>query len=172
MMILSSCQTTSVVKDVHMGADIVSGGYVIAYIGLIEALHVAPVYSTKDGFALKTSFQSPRRMKFVEAWSYGKQFSYSKTVTEKMMCLLPPCAPMVAEQGIILMTDAEFTEAASHGFEFQLVGKTGKIVAKMPAQSFRAILDLKNKHGLVSAAPSPGTETADKMNQSIQNDEI
>jgi hypothetical protein len=77
-MILSSCQTPAVVKDVHMGAHIVYGADVIAYFGLVEALHARPLYSTKSGSGLKTSFQSPRKMGFLEAWSYGKQFDYVK----------------------------------------------------------------------------------------------
>ncbi len=74
--ILSACQTPAVVRDVHMGADIIYGADVIAYFGLIEALHAQPVYSSKAGFGLKTSFQSPRRLK---SWKHGVMESNSTT---------------------------------------------------------------------------------------------
>jgi hypothetical protein len=147
-----------------MGADIVAGGYAIAYMGLFEALHVAPVYSTKSGYALKTNFQSPRRMNFLEVWSYGKQYPYVKSVTEKIACLIPPCVTMISEQGIISLSEAEFTGAASQGFEFEMAGKAGKIVGKVPAASFRAVLDRKAREGFVTAprlAPALPAGTAD-----------
>ncbi|TDQ34836.1 hypothetical protein DEV91_10234 [Phyllobacterium brassicacearum] len=100
---LSACQTPAVVRDVHMGADIIYGADVIAYFGLIEALHAQPVYSSKAGFGLKTSFQSPRRLRILEAWSYGKQFDYAKGIDEKMPCPIPPCMPMNVEQGVVSM---------------------------------------------------------------------
>ena len=157
-LLLSACQTPAVVKDVHLGADIVYGGDVIAYYALIEALHVTPLYSTRSGFGLKTSFQSPRKMYFLEAWSYGKQFDYVKGMTTKSVCLIQPCMPMSAEQGIMSMDEADFIAAASKGFEFELVGKAGKIVGKVPAQAFRTVLDMKGRlkqPPTSPAAPAP-----------------
>jgi len=169
-MILSSCQTPAVVKDVHMGADIVYGADVIAYFGLVEALHARPLYSTKSGFGLKTSFQSPRKMGFLESWSYGKQFDYVKGTTEKTLCLIPPCMPMSAEQGIVSMGDADFVAAASKGFEFELVGKAGKVVGRVPAQTFRTVLDMKSKlkpalAPPIAAAPNASDDTSEKPDE-------
>ncbi len=142
---LISCQTPTVVKNVHMGADIVYGRYVIAYYALIESLHARPLYSTRSGFGLQISFQSLRRSSILEVWSYGKQFDYAKSLTERMPCLIPPCAPMHVEQGVISMNDTDFVTAASNGFEFELVGRAGNVVGKIPAQAFRTVLDMKSK---------------------------
>lgn len=142
---LCACQTPAVVKDVHMGADIVYGSNVMAYYGLIESLHARPLYSTKSGFGMQTSFQSPRRLSILEVWSYGKQFDYAKGLTEKMPCLIPPCAPMNVEQGVVSMGETDFVTAASKGFEFEMVGRGGKVIGKIPAQAFRTVLEMKNR---------------------------
>ncbi|HMF66310.1 MAG TPA: hypothetical protein VK602_01725, partial [Phyllobacterium sp.] len=68
------------------------------------------------------------------------------------------------------MDETDFIAAASKGFEFELVGKAGKIVGKVPAQAFRTVLDMK---GRLKPAPTPQVTAAPSATEdaSEKNDE-
>lgn len=140
---LSSCQSAGVVKDVHMGSEIAYGPEVFAsYMGF-QSLKAQPFYSTKSGYGFTTLNVSPFRSALSEAWSYGKQFEFTKGTTTKSICFVQPCIPMSQETGIVAMDEADFLNAARNGFTFELVGKSTKVVGKIPATAFQKALEEK-----------------------------
>ena len=56
------------------------------------------------------------------------------------------------ETGVVAMDEADFVAAATKGFDFELAGKAGKIVGRIPAHAFRRVLDLKSSMKLPPAA--------------------
>lgn len=149
---LSSCLTPpSVVNDVHMNDKTAYGSIATAYYAVFSFLQVQPFYSTTAGYGFKTVYAAFDRVNFEEAWSFGKRLEFTKGTFERQPCFQAPC--MVFSNGIVILTEAEFLEASSNGFAFELVGKSGKVVGKVNPQAFRDALKLKSKLG-PPAAPS------------------
>lgn len=152
VMALASCQTSTVVKDVHMRSDTAYGPSVMAYYALFTSLSVQPYYSTTVGYGFKTRYVGPGKSLISEAWSYGKQLQFIKGLSTRMPCYIRPCVPTREDTGMVAMDEADFIAAASKGFDFELAGKAGKIVGRIPAHAFRRVLDLKSSMKLPPAA--------------------
>lgn len=151
-MLLVSCQTSTVVKDVHMRSDTAFGPDVLAYLDLFMSLNAQPYYSTTVGYGFKTFYTGPRKSHFSEAWSYGRQMQFEKGVSRRGACFFRPCLPTREETGVVAMDEADFVAAATKGLDFELAGKAGKIVGRIPAHAFRRVLDLKSSMKLPAAA--------------------
>ncbi len=163
---LGACQSSGVVKDVHMGAEIAYGPEVMASFEVFDSLKAQPFYSTKSGYGFKTAYTGALKGGILEAWSYGKQFEFTKGTTGKTLCLIQPCVPMAYETGLVAMGEADFVNAAKTGFDFELVGKATKVTGKIPATAFRAVLDLKSRLG--STAPVPAVENAPNQQKTAE----
>jgi hypothetical protein len=153
-MALASCQTSTVVKDIHMRSDTAYGPSVMAYYALFTSLSVQPYYSTTVGYGFKTRYVGPGKSLISEAWSYGKQLPFTKGLSTRIPCYIRPCAPTREDTGMVTMDEADFVAAASKGFEFELAGKAGKIVGSIPAHAFRRVLDLKSGMKLPDVPPN------------------
>ncbi len=141
---LVACQTSTVVKDVHMASDTAYGPDVMAYYAVFTSLSAQPFYSTTVGYGFKTRYVGPSKSMISQAWSYGKQLQFTGGLSTKVPCYLLPCSPTREDTGVVSMDEADFVAAATKGFDFELAGKAGKIVGRIPAHAFRRVLDLKS----------------------------
>ena len=173
---LASCQAAGVVKDVHMGSEAAYGPEVLAYYAIFESMKVQPFYSTRSGYGFTTFHATLYKDPTLEAWSYGKQFEFTKGRTEKTTCLVQPCVPVTQELGEVAMDEADFLNAAKNGLEFELVGKRSKVVGTIPATAFQKVLEQKNKlrpaAPAVAGAAGPGVpQAATKTEEMAIDDE-
>ncbi len=77
---------------------------------------------------------------------------------------------MNVEQGVVSMNETDFVAAASNGFEFELVGRAGKVVGKIPARTFRTVLDMKSKlkpTPPIAAAPATTDAAPEKVGEDL-----
>ena len=72
-----------------------------------------------------------------EAWSYGKQFKFTKVNGNVMGC---GAGCTLQEGGFIHMTEAQFKKAAIEGFGFKLLGSGGSVEGVVPASAFAQVL--------------------------------
>jgi len=150
--LLVSCQTSRVVKDVHMRSDTAFGPDVLAYLDLFMSLNAQPYYSTTVGYGFKTLYTGQGKSHLSQAWSYGRQMRFERGVSRRAACFFRPCLPTREETGVVAMDEADFVAAATKGLDFELAGKAGKIVGRIPAHAFRRVLDLKSSMKLPSTA--------------------
>lgn len=162
---VGACQSAGVVKDVHMGAQIAYGPEVFASYTGFESLKAQPFYSTKSGYGFTTLRASPFKSAISEAWSYGKQYEYTKGATAKSMCLIQPCMRASYQSGIVAMEEADFLNAAKAGFEFELVGNSTKVVGKVPAAAFQKVLEQKSRLGPVAPVAASAAAAMEKLPQ-------
>ncbi|CAN7397907.1 hypothetical protein LJR231_002480 [Phyllobacterium sp. LjRoot231] len=142
-----------------MGDKTAYGPVVTANYAIFTFLQVRPFYSTKAGYGFKTVYASFDRVSFDQAWSFGKELEYVKGSTERQPCFQAPC--MVTTNGIVTLSEEDFLAAATKGYEFELVGKSGKVTGKAAALAFREALKLKSKLGPTIAAPTINAAPAD-----------
>jgi len=79
-------------------------------------------------------------MSFREAWSYGKQYTYV-VGSEKVMGCSAGCS--LYESGVIRLSEVDFQNAVTQGFEFKLIGKGGAFEGKVPAEAFQQVQSQK-----------------------------
>jgi hypothetical protein len=134
------------------------GSFINVAVGTSDWLYIRPFISSKSDYGFSTSYATDDKILVTEAWSYGKKFRYSKGVIRTRRCRDGNC-PAV-ESGIVFLSEPEFQTAAVNGFEFELIGKLGKVTGRIPAQAFREVLNLKSKLDPVATAPASGSSTS------------
>ncbi|MBK3745949.1 hypothetical protein G3A39_43160 [Paraburkholderia aspalathi] len=140
---LSSCQgTAGVVRDHHTGKTVAhSKSYPISS-GLLHNANAVAAWSSTAGYQVTVEYYATGgSWKFFrEAWSHGKRFPYYVT-SEKVMGCAAGCT--LYETGSIIMSQQDFTQAATKGFAFKLVGRGGSFEGRLPASAFQEVLSLR-----------------------------
>lgn len=141
-MALVGCQTSpGQVHDKHTGVTVTHSASYPLKNGLLYNMNGFAGHSARRGFNLAIEYSSTGLgwMFFREAWSYGKQYEYVVAEERVAGCSGGTCT--LVERGGIRMSEDDFRKAAQTGFEFKLIGKSGSLEAKMPAEAFRQVLD-------------------------------
>ena len=139
---LTGCTTAAGVKsDPHTGTTTTHSAIYPANDGFWRNMKAQVFHTKGSGYAVRTNTSSQGWMFLNSAYSYGSKLPYSVTDTSVALCSSTGC--INTEQGVFLLTDAQFKKAAASGFEFKLVGKRGSIVGKLPAKAFSEVAALR-----------------------------
>lgn len=137
---LAACQSApKVVSDKHTGETVAYGAGVSAYAGAFDSMRARPFHSSKGSFGIQTTYSNYGWIFIHEAWSHGRQLAYVPGATNVTMCA-GGGGCITQESGVIAMTESEFRAAARDGFEFELLGRNGRVAGKVSAAAFQSAL--------------------------------
>ncbi|HMO09792.1 MAG TPA: hypothetical protein PKD10_19425 [Paracoccaceae bacterium] len=144
VLLLAGCVTEGgTVSDTHLGATGTYSRSFSAQQGLLHSFMVRAVHARRGGeerYGVATSWNATGLgwSFFREAYSYGRAYPYEATDERVMFCSSSGCSHI--ENGIILMTRAEFMQAAERGFAFKLFGRNRSVEGAVPPEAFREVL--------------------------------
>ncbi len=140
MLVLSGPTFAVVAADKHTGNVIVSSKRNEISGGLLSSMHATAVFSKRKGYGIGVEYLTTGSgwAHFAEVWSNGKQYRYDAAAGRVLGCT-GGCS--LLEGGAIRLNQSEFNLAAKQGFEFKIIGSGDSIVAKVPAELFRQVLN-------------------------------
>jgi hypothetical protein len=125
--------------DQHTGATLVASQRVSVKGGLFSNLNAYGIWSSRQGYGISVEYIGTGGgwHFFEEAWSFGKQFKFTRANGNVMGC---GAGCTLQEGGFIHMTETQFKRAASEGFGFKLLGNGGSVEGTVPASTFAQVL--------------------------------
>lgn len=129
--------------DVHTGTSGRHSKMYPAASTLLSNLNAATVVGTRGGetrygIGIRYSATGIGWANFSEAWSFGTQLPYNVTRARVAGCS-GNCT--IIEEGTIMLSRAQFEQAAKTGMEFKLIGSDNSVVGKLPAIAFQEALN-------------------------------